>query len=126
MAKPEVFSTRIQDVVPVRAKHMPEGAADRYLLGNEHLGGAPTESLAIVVSTFDPGKGSGKHSHNVEEFFMILRGHGTASIGGKTFKADPDTVFYAPKDVKHEFTNTGHETLVLVAAFSKCTYSADV
>ena len=51
---------------------------------------------------------------------------GGASIrGGKTFPAEPDSIFYAPKNVKHEFINTGHETMVLIAAFSKSTYSCD-
>lgn len=125
MGIPEVKMTRVKDLIPVHAGHMPEGAADRYILGNEHLGGSPTENLAIVVTTFEPGKGSGQHSHNVEESFMILRGYGTATIDGKTFPAEPDTIFYAPKNIKHEFTNTGHETMVLVAAFSKSTYSCD-
>ena len=104
---------------------MAHGAYDKYVFGNAHLGGAPTKNLAVVMSIFDPGVSSGKHKHNVEEGFIILRGYGKATIGDTECELEPDLLLYAPAEVPHEFVNTGHESLVLLAMFSKSSYSCD-
>lgn len=124
MGIPRVQCVRTRDVKAATPSYVQEGVSERFVLGNEKLGGLPTENLAVVVATFEPGKSSGLHSHDCEEFFMILRGYGTATIGDQTFPAEPDTMFYAPKNVKHDFANTGYETMVLVAAFSRSTYNS--
>ena len=122
---PKIEVLKVKDIKATQASHMDTGAYDKYLLGNVHLGGHPTESLAVVVSVFEPSKGSGMHKHDVEEAFFILRGRGKAIISDKEYQLEPDTLLYAPANVQHDFTNTGDESLVLLAAFSKSTYSCE-
>lgn len=121
----KVETLKVKDVKTTQASHMDRGAYDKYMLGNVHLGGRPTESLAVVVTVFEPGNGSGLHKHDVEEAFFILRGRGKAVVGDKEYELEPDTLLYAPANVPHDFQNTGDESLTLLATFSKSTCSCD-
>lgn len=59
----------------------------------------------------DPGGYSPLHTHNWEHEVFILEGEGVANDGEKEFTIKSGTVVYVAPKEKHQFKNTGSETL---------------
>lgn len=120
---PEVEVLKVRDA-KVTPGVKDSGIQDRHLLGNVHLGGRPTNNLALMATVFEPGKrGSGPHKHDVEQAIFIVKGKGKAVVGDKEYALEPDTLVYLPVNEVHDLSNTGNEPLVFVAVLSKSSYS---
>ncbi len=124
--EPKVWKKNLSEVAGVQPAHLKEGCMDKFILGNVDLGGARTENLSLVHTTFLPGTSSGRHRHSSEESFFILTGTGKAIVGGQEFDVKPYDIFYAPKFVDHNFINTGNDDLTLLAAFSLHKFSSEI
>jgi len=86
-------------------------------LCNEKLmpGGAQTVGLATIL----PGKQNPVHYHpNCEEVLYVISGEGLQSYDGRTVALKAGMTIRIPANVKHNFTNTGTETLRTLVSFS--------
>jgi len=59
----------------------------------------------------DPGGYSPLHTHNWEHEVFILEGEGVATDGENETQIISGTVVYVAPDEKHQFKNTGSDTL---------------
>jgi quercetin dioxygenase-like cupin family protein len=77
---------------------------ERYL---NKLSGAETGGAFLLTEIeIPPDAGPPLHRHtNEDESFVILEGELTFWLGGKTMRAAPGTVIFAPRDVPHTFKN---------------------
>jgi len=59
------------------------------------------------------------HFHDNEEKIMFInRGNGELVIEGETFPLEPETMVFVPPRLKHQFKNTGIETLSFAFFYS--------
>ncbi len=76
-----------------------------FLLTGEQTGGA----LFIAEVNVAPGSGTPPHIHHrEEEIFYLQQGTLTVHVGGKTLNASPGDLVQLPRDVVHNFQNTGN------------------
>ena len=68
-------------------------------------------NFAMRLFEVGPGGYSPLHTHNWEHEVFILEGEGVATDGGKETKLRSGTVVYVAPEEKHQFKNTGFETL---------------
>lgn len=59
------------------------------------------------ITEFSPGASLPLHWHNCEESVLVLKGHATFEVGGKTYELAQGDVTWAPPEVPHRFTNRG-------------------
>jgi quercetin dioxygenase-like cupin family protein len=90
--------------------------------GARDVFGLPLVTLSEGTGAFDmrgvriaPGGVSADHLHPWEQANYILRGRGRVELGDETFDVAPDDFVYVAPNVRHLFTNTGDEDLVLLA-----------
>ena len=64
-------------------------------------------------TTMPPGTTIGKHTHTAteEEYYLILRGHGTMQQSGEEFGVGPGDLIRNPPSGTHALQNTGQEDL---------------
>jgi mannose-6-phosphate isomerase-like protein (cupin superfamily) len=81
-----------------------------------------TKELTILISIIFPENSSGLHAHDVNEWMYIVTGRGEYTEEGKSeYVIDeiiPGMIIYAPKNRKHNITNTGYEMLKMVCIYS--------
>jgi quercetin dioxygenase-like cupin family protein len=68
-------------------------------------------NFAMRLFEVGPGGYSPLHVHNWEHEVFILEGEGVASDGEKGTRIKSGTVVYVAPEEKHQFKNTGSETL---------------
>ncbi|OGD15125.1 cupin [Candidatus Atribacteria bacterium RBG_19FT_COMBO_35_14] len=68
-------------------------------------------NFAMRLFEVGPGGYSPLHTHNWEHEVFVLEGEGVAADGEKEFKIKGGTVVYVAPEEKHQFKNTGSETL---------------
>lgn len=68
-------------------------------------------NFAMRLFEVGPGGYSPLHTHNWEHEVFILEGEGVTNDGEKEFKIKSGTVVYVAPEEKHQFKNTGSETL---------------
>jgi quercetin dioxygenase-like cupin family protein len=68
-------------------------------------------NFAMRLFEVGPGGYSPLHTHNWEHEVFILEGEGVANNGEKETKLKSGTVVYVAPNEKHQFKNTGSETL---------------
>jgi len=68
-------------------------------------------NFAMRLFEVGPGGYSPLHTHNWEHEVFILEGEGVANDGEKEFKIKSGTVVYVAPEEKHQFKNTGDDTL---------------
>lgn len=74
------------------------------LLSGEQTGGAFTLLEAVVM----PNAGPPPHAHHgEEETFVLLDGHMTFTVAGRTYDATAGTVLLVPRDIAHSYQNIG-------------------
>ena len=87
-----------------------EGAKEvkvRWLISQKE--GAP--NFAMRLFEISPGGFTPLHTHDWEHEVFILEGKGVANDGEKETKLKSGTVVYVAPKEKHQFKNTGSETL---------------
>jgi quercetin dioxygenase-like cupin family protein len=71
--------------------------------------GAPT--FAMRLFEVEPNGYSPLHNHPWEHEVFILEGEGVVFDGAKATPIKPNDVVFVPPDEKHQFKNTGKQTL---------------
>jgi len=78
--------------------------------------------IAAGVVTLDPGKGHQRHNHpGVEEVLYVLEGEGEQMVELEAEERRPvraGMMIHIPADVYHSTTNTGPNTMRLLAVYS--------
>lgn len=71
----------------------------------------PDQAFQMGITSFPPGTGIARHSHNTIEQVTVLEGAGAAELDGELIPARPyDTTQIAPGEI-HRFVNTGSEIM---------------
>jgi quercetin dioxygenase-like cupin family protein len=71
----------------------------------------------VVYLEVDPGKRIAPHTHSADEIFVVLQGTGLVSAGDQQWEASAGAIAVAPAFARHDWENTGSETLKLVGFF---------
>lgn len=74
--------------------------------------------MNVNIAYIDPYSSTSYHNHVIGELIYVVTGRGTGLIGEESFSIEPDTIFWAPKDVFHQVVNTGGETMKLLTVFA--------
>jgi len=61
----------------------------------------------LVLMTLTPGEDIGEEIHQVDQFFRLEQGTGTAILNGISHHITQDSVLIVPAGVKHNIVNTG-------------------
>ncbi len=82
----------------------PFGISMNVMLRADDTGG----TFASLVAELDPGQGPPPHfHHDHDEYFFILEGRFSLSVGGQDVTAEPGTMVYVPRETVHAFKNIG-------------------
>lgn len=102
----------------VEAETAVGGGKIKRLVGSE-----TAENMSLAIGIFQPGDGLVLHDHpKEEEFYYILCGKGTVTIGDQEKEVNPGDMLYVPVGVKHRIVNTGSEELRSVFVLSPPTW----
>ncbi len=83
-----------------------------HLIPSEKTGGA----VSVVEFIAEPGKGVGIHIHeHEEELVYLLQGQIEVSLGGNKMTVNEGACALLPRNIPHGFTNTGKNTVRLLA-----------
>lgn len=78
------------------------------------LKGAASSPSMVKIITVNPGESLSLQYHmNREEFWVVISGNGTATVGEKNIPLSKGASCYVPKEAHHRITG-GTETLVFV------------
>lgn len=75
------------------------------------------DKATVLTSDISPRKGTGMHTHDVDEIMYVVSGEGIATCGGKENTFGRGTIIFSPKGVEHAVTSTSDEKLRLVCSF---------
>jgi len=102
----------------IEARTVPGGGKIKRVIGSESA-----RNMALAIGIFQPGEGLVLHDHpKEEEFYYILCGKGTVTIGEEEREVKEGNVLYVPMGVKHRIVNTGSEELRSVFVLSPPTW----
>ncbi|MBZ5541038.1 MAG: cupin domain-containing protein [Acidobacteriia bacterium] len=80
---------------------------------------AGSDKLLVGYTVLPPGARHDKHRHpNVDEFLVILKGHGYVYTDGEDEPSGEGDVIFTPRGHWHGFNNTGTEDVVIVWGWS--------
>ena len=71
----------------------------------------------VLISDISPRKGTGMHTHDVDEIMYVVSGEGIAICGGKEETVGSGTIIFSPKGIEHAVTSTSDEKLRLFCSF---------
>jgi len=71
----------------------------------------------VVYLEVDPGNRIAPHTHSADEIFVVLQGTGLVTAGDQQWQASTGAIAVAPAFTRHDWENTGSETLRLVGFF---------
>jgi len=75
------------------------------------------DSGTVLISDISPRKGTGMHTHDVDEIMYVASGKGVTICGGKENTIGVGSVILAPEGIEHTVNNTGKEKLRLVCFY---------
>ena len=84
--------------------------------------GTGAEQFEVWRSNVAVGSSTPLHRHSSEEVFVFLRGKGRAKIGDEIIDFEAPCTLVAPKDVPHQYWNTGDvetDAIVIIGIGSK-------
>jgi mannose-6-phosphate isomerase-like protein (cupin superfamily) len=84
--------------------------------------GSGAKEFEVWRSNVAVGSKTPLHHHESEEVFVFLRGQGKARIGDEEIEFEAPCTIVAPKNVPHQFFNTGDvetDAVVVIAIGSK-------
>jgi mannose-6-phosphate isomerase-like protein (cupin superfamily) len=74
-----------------------------------------SKELCVGIGELDPGRVLGLHHHVGDaEFYYVLSGRATVTVGDEEIDATPGTAIYIPPSAKHKILNDGKEKFVMV------------
>jgi mannose-6-phosphate isomerase-like protein (cupin superfamily) len=91
--------------------------------GFEVLGGTPRSQAAEL--TLGPGRtigGPDNRHENADQWLFVVRGHGQATVEGRTTDLEPGVVLLVEAGESHEIRNTAEGPLVTLNVYSPPTY----
>ncbi|MFB6103127.1 MAG: cupin domain-containing protein [Haloplanus sp.] len=78
-----------------------------------------SERLSAGVVNLEPGKGHEIHTHpDSDEILYVIGGEGEQTVDGESREVGPGDMIYIPAGVEHGTTNTGWDTLQLLAVYA--------
>ena len=84
-----------------------------------------SKDLALGIGWMKPGEVHLLHHHEeASEFYYILEGKGTITVGDEEVKAKPGTTIYIPAGDKHKIVNDGKGELVVLFGYNKTEWSS--
>lgn len=75
------------------------------------------QSLSVGLAIMEPGEALPLHTHDVEEFTLILEGEGTEVLGEETLALSPGMTVLVPAGTPHRLSNTGNRPLKTVFGY---------
>jgi mannose-6-phosphate isomerase-like protein (cupin superfamily) len=73
-----------------------------------------TQGGVMILQTMPENFSTGLHIHlHADEFFYIVSGTGTATLGDETYAIEAGDVIFAPAGLKHRIRSEGEELVVL-------------
>jgi len=89
-----------------------DGAQIRSLLDRFN---APVQNQSLAEATLPPGGSTGAHRHPAsEEFYYVLSGRGSLTVGQETRELKPLDAVLIPPGAVHQLANKGTEALVFL------------
>ena len=67
--------------------------------------GVDTKTLIMGIVEVDPGRHTPLHSHNCEEVYYVLQGHGFLESNGERYRIQKGDAIYNPENSKHSVFN---------------------
>jgi mannose-6-phosphate isomerase-like protein (cupin superfamily) len=87
-----------------------------YLLVS--AGTCNAENLAITIVEMEPGGFQHLHSHEPEQMYYILEGHGEMTVDGEDRPVQAGDCIFIPSFAEHGLKNTGEGVLRYLSAAS--------
>jgi len=75
------------------------------------------DKATVLTSDISPRKGTGMHTHDVDEIMYVVSGEGITICGGKENTFGRGTVIFAPKGIEHTVNSTSDEKLRVFCFF---------
>lgn len=75
-----------------------------------------TKHLWVGLSEIDSGSTSNLQSHENEEVFYVMSGHGVVEVDGESQEIAPGSVVFVPSNAAHRLLNSGREVLKVLCA----------
>lgn len=72
----------------------------------------------VMLMSILPGEEIGEEVHNVDQTLVFVSGHGEAILEGVTELFDEGDLFFVPAGMKHNFKNSGTESLKLFTVYA--------
>ena len=111
---PKMYRTNMRDVPTVQGLKRDDGWVDmqvQFLIDKKSAGADHVVGWTVLK----PGARHENHRHhNCDEFFIVLRGHGTIYTDSGEKPSGEGDVVYSPRGCWHGFNNTSNEDVVLV------------
>jgi len=107
---------KVNNIFDVKGTEFPAGRLTRVLVGP----GAPEEANGFVLGhvTIYPGGSVPLHSHEQEEVYIILSGHGKMHIDDETADVKPGDYVYITSKANHLLENTSDEDMIMVFCYA--------
>lgn len=112
----------------MRIRHDSQIHAETWRDGVETRMYASSETGARQLTVFEqwcaPGAGAPPHLHAVEEVLRIIEGQAEMIVGSDREMCDAGATIVIPAGVAHAFTNTGSDTLRVLAVLAAPIFEA--
>ena len=77
------------------------------------------EHVMVGINCLEPNQTQPVHAHaGADQFYFVLSGEGSFSVGEEQQTANPGTVVIAPSGISHGVRNNGNERLTLLIAIA--------
>ncbi len=81
------------------------------------------DDLRLGVGWLEPGEVHIPHHHpDASEFYYLLEGQATITVGDQAFDANAGTAVYIPTGARHAIVNDGEETAVVIFGYNRGQY----
>ncbi|WJV63918.1 cupin domain-containing protein [Pectobacteriaceae bacterium C52] len=67
--------------------------------------------MNAAISIVEPGESIRKHTHELEEFFLVIGGRAVLELNGENIEMDDGDVALAKYNESHEFKNVDEKTI---------------
>lgn len=79
---------------------------------------ATAKHCQVVFMALQVGEDIGKESHDTDQLFLVVEGHGKATVGTETKDIAAGDGVMVPAETPHNITNTGKHSLKLLTVYA--------